>query len=233
MPPPLPALKLPLPPRRLGPGAILAIVVHVVVIVAVLWERSAYLRDTIGGPGPRGGGGDGGTTVRYVTLPQAAAPAATPPAAPPVVPTPEPLKLPEVKPLEIPRIAIVPQTVTLAGPVVGTGGQSAGSGGGSGGGVGPGTGSSTGPGTGGDGGYISRADPKSVLLPPDCATRERFVARFWIDEAGRVSRVEVDPPPKESDCRRELLAKLRGYSFRAAMAADGRPVASVYQVTFN
>jgi hypothetical protein len=230
VPPPLPALKLPLPPRRLGPGAIIAIVVHVLVIGAVLWERSAYLRDTIGGAGPRGGGGTGGTTVRYFAVARPPAAPATAPVTPPVEVTPAPISIPDLK-LQLQPVAIAPQPVTI-GTVSGPGGESAGSGGGSGGGQGPGTGSSTGPGTGGDGGYIVPPTVTGLIVPPVCA-RGQFAVRFSVDARGRVDAVNVDPPPKDGECRKEFLARMRGYKFEPGKAADGRPVAAVTTITIT
>jgi hypothetical protein len=224
--PPLPALKLPLPPRRLGPGAIVAIVIHVLFLAAILYERSSYMNRTLGDPGPKGGGGSGDPTVRYFSVPRAAAPAAaTVPVTPPV-PVPEP----EVKPLEIARIQITPQHVPLVAPVLsGTGTGSAGSGGGAGGGSGTGVGTHTGPGSGGDGGYIVPPEVIGLVIPPDCASGQ-FAVSFSIDTQGRVDRVELDPLPKDGGCRREFLARLREYKFKPARTAEGRPVAGVVRI---
>ena len=68
-----------------------------------------------------------------------------------------------------------------------------------------------------------------LIIPPECF-KGRTSARFWIAANGVVSRVEVDPPPKSSACRNELLTKLREYKFRPAITLDGTPVASVYQI---
>jgi len=215
-----------LPPRRLGPGAIVAIVAHILVIVAVLWERSSYLQSTLGDRGPRGGGGTG-EAARFVALPPAAAQAAvsTPPLVAPVA-----AAQPIVEPFEIPRIAINPQPVTIVGPVVGSSGAgSPGSGGGAGGGTGPGVGTSVGPGTGGDGGYIVPPEVVGLIVPPDCA-RGQFAVRFSIDVQGRVARVDVEPPPKDAGCRREFLSRMREYKFKPARTVEGRPVAGVTKI---
>lgn len=227
MAPPLPALKLPLPPRRLGPGAIVAIIVHLLFLGAILYERSSYLRSTLGDPGPKGGGGSGDPTVRYFSVPRAAAQAAV--TVQPVTP-PVPEKVPEVKPLEITRIQITPQHVPLVAPVLsGSGTGSAGSGGGAGGGSGTGVGTHTGPGTGGDGGYIVAPKVIGLIVPPDCA-RGQFAVSFSIDTQGRVDRVDVDPLPKDGGCRRDFLARMREYKFEPARTVDGRPVAGVTRI---
>jgi hypothetical protein len=49
---------------------------------------------------------------------------------------------------------------------------------------------------------------------------------FSVEANGQVSRIELDPPPKDGSCRRELEAKLRQYRFKPARTRDGRPVAS-------
>jgi hypothetical protein len=238
--PPLPALGLPSGPRRIGPGALVALAVHVALIGALIWERTSYLQGAIGGDGPQGGGGGGGgEQMNYVALPPVAAPREAEAPRPPVtetpVPVPQALAVPEPIKIEIAPVTITPMPVVVPGAGQGTGGgpgRESGSGGGTGTATGTGTGSHDGPGSGGDGGYILPPDPRSVLLPADCA-RGRFTVRFWVEVDGRVSRVEVDPPPKESSCRRELLSKMRGYSFRPARTRDGRPVASVFPVTFE
>lgn len=234
---PLPALRLPLPRRRLGPGAIVAVALHGFLILA-FWSRPGVRPEgALGDPGPAGGGGGKGQpAVRFLAVP-AAAPAQPQVARPPepAVPVPAPvtppLKLPEVARLEIPRLVVAQVPVTVAS-APGTGGAGPGSGGGTGSGVGPGTGSRQGPGTGGEGGYILPAVVQGLIVPPDCA-RGQFAVRFSVEVEGRVSRVEVDPLPKDAGCRREFLARMREFRFKPAMTVDGRPMASVYTVTIN
>ena len=229
MAPPLPALKLPLPPRRLGAGAIVAIAVHVIVIAAVLWERSSYLENALGNRGPRGGGGSGEADARYFALPS------SPPAAPEVplpAVTAQPRPIVEVRPLELPRIAIAPQPIAFNGPSMGSMNAGPGTGGGSGGGNGGGAGNQTGPGTGGDGGYIRPAVVMGLIVPPDCA-RGQFAVRFSVEVEGQVSRVDVDPMPKDAGCRREFLTRMREFKFKPALTVDGRPIASIYTVNIS
>ena len=66
-------------------------------------------------------------------------------------------------------------------------------------------------------------------MPPDCV-RGSIVARFWVAADGNVSRVEIDPAPKDAGCRTELITLLKGYKFSPARTRVGVPVASVYQV---
>lgn len=207
----------------------MAIVAHVLVLAGVLWERSAFLNESMGDPGPRGGGGTGGESVRFVSVPRPAAPAA---AAVPEVRTsvaPTTVIPPPTTTLELPRLAIAPQPPTLTGVAGGAMNAGPGTGGGTGGGAGTGVGTHTGPGTGGDGQYISLAFVHGMIFPPDCA-RGQFTVRFWVEADGQVSKVEIDPHPKDADCRRDFLARMREYKFDPAKTRDGRPVASVYPV---
>jgi hypothetical protein len=227
------AYRLPLPQRRQGRAAALSLAAHVTIAVLVLWRGAALLEGGGGGTGPRGGGGGGGRpVVTWFTLPVGAAPQALDVPAPPAVtvPTiapPDPVKI-DVPPLE----AIVPPPPAMAPAGNGTGttggpGQGPGSGGGQGTGTGPGRGNDVGPGSGGEAGYIP-ADVRGLIVPPDCA-RGEYLVRFWVEADGRVSQVDVTPPPKDAGCRREMLAQMRAYKFRPA-TRDGERVASVFPI---
>ena len=223
--PPLPALGLPRAPRRLGPGVLVAVVAHIVVIGAVIWERTQYLEGALGDRGPRGGGG-GGEQLQYVALAQAAEapkPKAVPPPVETPVPVPEPIEIPDPT-VEIAPLSITPVAVVITGVETGTG-SGPGSGTGSGGGTGSGTGSHEGPGSGsGDGGDIIPPSPIGIFIPPDCIAGTIAVT-FSVEATGRVSQVGLDPPPKEASCRRELSDKLRLYRFKPARTRDGTAVA--------
>ncbi len=232
-PPLFNAYRLPLPQRRQGRAAALSLAAHGAIAVLVLWRGAALLEGGGGGNGPRGGGGGGGRpVVRWFTLPVGAAPQALDVPAPPAVtvPTiapPDPVQI-DVPPLE----AIVPPPPAMAPAGSGSGttggpGQGPGSGGGQGTGTGPGRGNDVGPGSGGEAGYIP-ADPRgmSVIF---CG-RGKVVLRFWVEANARVSRVEVDPPPKDAGCHRDMLAQMRAFKFKPAMTPDGRPVASVFEM---
>jgi hypothetical protein len=153
------------------------------------------------------------------------------PALPTVVPP--PLTLPDPVTIDVPAVQLAAPpaaTPTAAASSAGvTGGQGPGSGGGQGTGTGPGTGADAGPGSGGEGGYILPAFVKGVILPAECA-RGDFLVRFWVEVDGRVSRVEVNPPPKAAGCRREMMERMKAYQFRPATTRDGQPVASIYQI---
>ena len=227
--PPLPALGLPRSPRRLGPGALVALVAHIVVIGAVIWERTRYLESAVSGSGPRGGGG-GGEQLQYVALAQAAeAPKqkAVPPPVEAPVPVPEIVKLPEPEPVEIAPVAINPVPVAVIGAAEGTG-SGPGSGGGTGTGTGTGTGSHEGPGTGGDGSF-QPAVLRGLIVPPPCVSGHLTIV-FSVSADGRVDGVDVDPAPKDGGCRRELVTRMRQYKFSPARTRDGRAVASTYPV---
>lgn len=224
-------MGLPRAPRRLGPGVVVALVAHLVVIGAVIWERTRYLERSVGGEGPRGGGGGGGD-LSYVALArpeprQAEAPKPPVTQEPEPVPVAEPIKLPEPT-IELTPMAITPVAVTLE-----TGGQGAGAGPGSGGSgttSGSGSGSADGPGSGGEGGYIEPAVLRGMILVPDCA-RGRFTVVFSIEADGRVSGVDIQPVLKEAGCRRDFVTRMRQYKFYPAKTRDGRTVASKSTVT--
>jgi hypothetical protein len=227
--------ELPLPRRREGRAAALSFVAHLTIAILVLWRGAALFEaGGGGGTGPRGGGGGGGRpAISWFTLPSVStpaqhdlppAPAVTVPTA--AVPAPEPIKL-DVPP---PAFVITPPAAVGTGAgTAGGAGQGPGTGGGQGTGSGAGIGADTGPGTGGDANVIRSADVIGMIIPPDCA-RGIISARFWVSASGAVSRVDVDPLPKNSDCRDELLTKLKAYKFRPARMPDGVPVASVYQI---
>lgn len=204
---------------------------HGSLLLALVWRGAVLLGGGGAGPGPRGGGGGGGA-VHYMTLPAPAAPRAFDVPAPrvtvPELPVPDPvaIKLPALE-----TQAVTPPAATATG--AGTGpGSGPGTGGGQGTGTGPGTGSDAGPGTGGDGSYIFRADPILSIFPPVCA-RGHFTVQFWVEVDGHVSRIEVDPLPKDGGCRREFVEKMKGYQFRPAHTRDGRAVASVYPIQIS
>jgi hypothetical protein len=230
--------ELPLPRRREGSAAALSFIAHLTIAIVVLWRGAALFQaGGGGGTGPRGGGGGGGRpAISWFALPAVSTPEqhAMPPAPAVTVPT-AAVPLPEPVRLEVPPPAFEitpPAAVGTGAGTAGGAGQGPGTGGGQGSGTGTGVGSDTGPGTGGDPNAIRLAQVKGLIIPPDCA-RGSITARFWISASGVVSRVEVDPLPKSSDCRNELLTKLKGYKFSPATTPDGVPVASVYQIQLH
>jgi len=233
-PPVFNAYRLPLQRRRQGRAAALSLAVHIAIAGVVLWRGAALMAGGGGGTGPRGGGGGGRPVVTWFTLPAGSVPQAVDmPAAPaitvPIVALPDPVKI-DVPPLEaiVPPVAPPPQAAAGSGTgTTGGPGQGPGSGGGQGTGTGPGSGSDAGPGSGGEAGYIL-ADVRGLIVPPDCA-RGEYLVRFWVEADGRVSHVEVTPPPKDAGCRRDMLAQMRAYKFRPAIR-DGQRVASVFPI---
>jgi len=220
-----PGARLPVGRGRVRAGTVVSIALHALILFAFLWRTT----DIFGGghgPGPRGGGGGGRPAATFFTLPPPSGPPqqfevpAVPVVAVSDIPLPDPVQL------DLPQVT-VPREVAPVGQGPGSG---PGTGGGQGTGVGPGTGSDVGPGTGGEGSYIFPADPRSTVLPPPCA-HGRFTIRFWVGVDGKVSRVEVDPLPKDAGCRREMLDKMLAYRFRPARTRDNQPVASVFVIS--
>lgn len=244
--PPLPPARRPPPPfrvprpRRRPGGVVASLVLHALILLSLVrfgvdWITGSGAGDSIGPRG--GGGGGGGQSTRYVELPPLPPP--TPEAArfapvPTVVP-PQPVPVKSETP--VPDLSLVPPAaltgVPTTGPAAGTGpGQGPGSGGGTGGGTGGGVGTDSGPGRGGSGEYIRLPDPRTVLLPAQCASGQ-FTVRFWVEADGSVSRVNVEPLPKNSACRREWQERMSGYQFYPARTRDGRAVPYVYPVHFT
>jgi len=231
--------ELPLPRRREGRAAALSFLAHLTIAILVLWRGAALFESGGGGgTGPRGGGGGGGRpAVNWFTLPSTStpethdvppAPAVTVPTA--AVPMPEPVKL------DIP-----PPSIVMAPPAaVGTGegtsggpGQGPGTGGGIGAGTGTGVGVDSGSGSGGGKSDIFPASPRWTIFPPDGMPSGRFEVHFWVNADGIVTRVEVTPPIKDADFRREFTKRMMGYLFHPATTRDGRRVDYVATVVFT
>ena len=234
---------LPLPRRREGPAAALSFLAHVSIAVLVLWRGAALVAGGSGGggDGPRGGGGGGRPTVSWFTMPAPSVaqakelpalptPAVTVPTV--AVPTPEPVKIE----LPTPEVVVPAPAAAVGAAGVGTSGgpgQGSGTGGGTGTGTGTGVGSDSGPGSGGGKGDIILASPRWAIIPPDGMPRGRYEVRFWVSSDGVVSRVEVTPPIKDTDFRREFTKRMMGYLFNPAKTRDGRQVESVATVIFT
>ena len=246
MPPPSRPLfdsyALPLPQRRDGPAAALSFLAHVAIAILVLWRGAALFEGGGGGgTGPRGGGGGGGrpavswfalptpSSARAETAPQA--PAVTVPTVAPPPPVAEPVKL-ELPP---PTVSITPPAAVGTGDgTTGGPGQGPGTGGGTGTGTGTGTGADAGPGSGGSASDIFAATPRWAIMAPPGAPRDargRHDVRFWVTADGRVTRIEVTPPIKDSGYRREFTERMMGYLFNPATTRDGRHVEYIASLT--
>ena len=246
MPPPSRPLfdsyALPLPQRRDGPAAALSFLAHVAIAILVLWRGAALFEGGGGGgTGPRGGGGGGGrpavswfalptpSSARAETAPQA--PAVTVPTVAPPPPVAEPVKL-ELPP---PTVSITPPAAVGTGDgTTGGPGQGPGTGGGTGTGTGTGTGADAGPGSGGSASDIFAATPRWAIMAPPGAPRDargRHEVRFWVTADGRVTRIEVTPPIKDSGYRREFTERMMGYLFNPATTRDGRHVEYIASLT--
>jgi len=235
---------LPRPRRREGTAAALSFVVHVTIAVLVLWRGAALFANSGGGgSGPRGGGGGGRPAVSWFALPVPAPPARAenvPPADAVTVPTVAPVT--EAAKIDIPAPTLV---VTLPPPppptaVVGTSdgttggpGQGPGSSGGTGTGSGTGTGADAGPGSGGGASDIFGPTPLLMPTVPAGAPPEekrKHEVRFWIRADGRVTRIEVTPPIRDSGYRRAFMEAMWNFVFAPAKTRDGRPIDYVYSI---
>jgi hypothetical protein len=222
-------------------GVLVSVALHVAVVLVLLWGgASLALMDRAPGSGQgRGGGGGGGgnrTLLVYVAPPE---PTAPPPPIPVTVPvlTAAVISLPEI---HLP--AVLPTALSqlgAVGPGQGTG-QGSGTGPGTGTGSGGGTGSGQGIGVGSDsggGGRYYPPSPRTVLLPPQRVPRAlhggTITADFDISALGEVTRVRLDPEPRDSQFAADFIAKLRQYLFTPARTLDGRPVAARLSVVFT
>ena len=229
-------------------GTLVSVVFHGLLVLLVVWTGRQVAEGEFraaGGPGPvGGGGGGGGSHVRYLELPPfvtSFSPARQEQEQRPAIDLPIPRPNLREIPAESRLIRFAPPT----GPVVpalaigrgpgsgGDDGAGTGHGGGVGSGQGTGVGSGTGPGTGGDGGDSFGPRSRQMLLPPDAPPSvkgQEFKVRFWIDERGRVTRIEVDPRIPDASYRREFADRMRQFRFYPARNADGTPIASYYDV---
>ncbi len=244
-------------PHRLGVGMAAGAHAFLLLIMLVHWSGDEYHLAT-GAPGGGGGGGGGGASVRYVELPPLASPASArrvQPEPPRRVPEPQ-IETPEDDLPQVPKPVLrqapdrpidieVPPTVTAVANVatLGTGsgsgfgpGRGAGSGGGVGTGHGPGIGSGTGPGEG-EGGAVIAPEVRTVVYPfeqPPASIRgQQFRVRFWVDEQGRVTRVEIEPEIDDKSFREKLLKRMRQWTFYAARTVEGRRVKGQLVVTYE
>lgn len=250
MPPlyPVPDLSLPKTSKPFLGGTATSITVHVALLIAVIWTGDRAPDEAFragGGAGPLGGGGGGGSLITYVELPAFAS--SSPPRAEPEpprrarnVPIPEP-QLRDI-PKETRPLNLRPPTGPIAAAIdsgrgAGSGagsGSGSGSGSGTGTGRGAGTGSGQGPGTGGSGGAGFGPTLQQALIPPsdwpDEVRGQAYKVRFWVDERGRVTRVEVEPRIPDSAYRKKFLDKMREYVFSPARKGDGTAVAASVEI---
>jgi len=219
---------LPLGRRRLGPGAALATLAHVLIVGALV----IHGRELLGRP-QGGSAASGEARVNFFAIP-AGTPAAVEMALPPRLALSDLSALRRINvdlpPLELPQATLpVPTTAALGGGGGNAGGGRRG--------TGPGTaaGSGVGSGTGDEAGYIVPAAPRTAKMPPlgkvpGSVAGHTYRVRFWVSAEGRVTRVEVDPPIAEAEYGREFQQRMMAYQFYPAHTRDGRNVTYVVTV---
>ena len=231
--PELPSPLLVVPGPRERRGAAISFAVHAALIIAIFWKGAALLAGAGDGPGPRGGGGGGGRQALHLFLlsganaPQQIAMPPAPTVTITKLPLPDPIKLelPKVQPAPPPVPTQVAATPGTGNGTTGGPGEGPGSGGGKGAGVGPGVGNDSGPGRGG-GPQILIASPKLTILPPPCF-RGHMVAMVSVSADGKVTDVELQPPPKDAGCRETVVKQLMANQFYPAKTLEGVPIMSV------
>jgi hypothetical protein len=75
-----------------------------------------------------------------------------------------------------------------------------------------------------------------IIPPPDPPKELRGVdlrLTFWIDAAGKVERVEVQPRIRDRKFAEKLKETMLHYRFRPAVGPDGTPIAATYSHTLN
>jgi len=134
--------------------------------------------------------------------------------------------------LDLPAVALPPDSAA-AGVAAAGGGQ-----GGGGAGAGLRTGSAAGPGMGGGDDYIFVASPRTAILPPlakapGSVAGRTYRIRFWVAADGRVTRVDIDPPIRDDAYRREFVERMMAYQFYPARTRDGMNMASVVTISLR
>jgi hypothetical protein len=229
---------LPLPQRREGPAAALSFLGHVAIAILVLWRGAALFEGPVPPPPPRGGGG-GRPAVSWFALPTLSsaraetgpqAPAVTVPTVAPPPPVSDPVKL-ELRPRTV--SITLPAAVGIGDGTTGGPGQGPGTGGGTGTGTGTGTGADAGPGSGASASDIFGPTPLLVPNVPAGAPpgeKGKHEVRFWIRADGRVTRIQVSPPIRDSGYRRVFMETMWNFVFSPAKTRDGRPIDYEYSI---
>lgn len=233
-----PTLRLPRTARSFHGSVAVSAAVHLAVILLLVWEagRAAGSR-AAGPPGPsRPTGGGGGERVDYLRLPPYRAPAPpdqTQPRRPP-----KPViraQVQDVTPTT--SVADVVPVTVLPGGLQGGAGGGSGRGGGLGAAMGTAVGSGTGHRAGGGGDEVFPPQARYSILPPlpkPVSVRGKsFRVRFWVDPAGRVTKVDVSPPIPDAEYRKRFVQLMYEYTFSPAMRPDGTPVAGETVLTIT
>ena len=235
-------------------GTLASVALHALIIFLIIAPFAApalmpeLLNQGAGGPGPAGGGGGGrrGTggdvvqeRVNYVRPPAAAAPDPTRLQPPVEEKKPDPVTpaAPVAPTVDIKTDVKIPDIASTVSAVSGTGGGTGsdgsngsgpGSGGGVGSGIGTGRGSGVGPGTGGGPGTVYPPVATNLVIPPPGLGQKYrpyvATAYFDVDERGSATLIALQPPARDRDYNRKLLATLQDYRFRPATRWDGTPV---------
>ena len=215
---------------------------HGLLVLLVIWTGRQVAENefrVVGGTGLGGGGGGGSQVIHFELPPYAisSSPARNEQEQSPAVELPDLRPALRAIPTQSRRVAAARPTGPLAigrGPGSGGGeGAGTGRGGGVGSGQGEGIGGGTGSGAGGEGGEGFAPQSRQMLLPPDAPPSVKgreFKVRFWIDERGRVTKIEVEPRIPDAGYRREFDDRMRQFRFYPARDTAGNPVASYYDV---
>jgi hypothetical protein len=121
-----------------------------------------------------------------------------------------------------------------AGKGNGSSGQGSGTGGTNGNGNGPGSGPGSGPGNGGTAGFAQQPRPKQLVITPENKPKElrgqTIRVMFWIQEDGRVERVEFDPEIRNREYANKLRERLLDDTLPPARSASGEAIAVQFPI---
>jgi len=216
---------LPLSRGRQGAAAAISLAVHVAIAALVLWGGAMlFRRAAVAAPRPRPP-----VVTTWVTLPPRTSPQAEAgrPARPPRAAKVSTLAPPSTTPL---KIGIAPVTLSTKPPAVVVAFEAPRDD------RGEGPGSDAGPGSASSAGDIF--GPTPLLLPnappgaplEDQRTRE---VRFSIRADGRVVRIEVIPPIKDSRYHRVFMKAMQDLAFSPVKTRDGRAIDYVYSIVVH
>jgi len=226
--------SLPLPRRREGRTAALSVIVHVTIGLLVWWSGAKLVENRVSSSTvPRGGpGASGRPAMTWFALPNLAPPQAERPAQPPPPPPPT-STVATVARLFTERVKLTPgkpggpSLAMAATPraLVGTEGD-------------PSTlhetsGADGDRGTGEANSDVFGPTPLPVTTIPAGAPpgdQRRYEVRFWVRSDGRVTKIEVMPPIRDSDYRRRFMDSMSNIVFVPAKTRDGRPIDYVYGI---
>ena len=222
-----------------GSAVALSVLMHVAIAILMLWRGMVWFERS-GGDGDR-------PAVSWVALAPIASAQAEPLPTPPTRVTAPTLPPPRIERVNLalqPRVVAtvlpIPLPASLPGPLPDPVGIDVGGSGGPGQGPSCGGASEVGASPGVDAGPGADDSARDILGPtplpvPSTPAEARpddqrtHDVQFWIRADGRVTRIAVNPPIRDSNYRRQFRATVRTFVFGKVKTPDGRPINYVYK----